>query len=191
MRLEHLKYFRELLEGRAEISWHAWFQRHRQELEAELPRADFLRLRFHHLDEAERQLRAGGIDYTPDPAAARRERYYALLHPSVLDERGRPLESFRRAAYEGARGQIMDGDLEGARSTLAAYVRKVRRYRAERRAEALEELAFDGEMELTLGDPAAGRLMLEAVASVPEGDDLRDPAIRRAKELLQEADTNG
>src|SRR3712207_6820616 len=118
MRAEHLTYFKDLLEGRAEESWNAWFARHRPELERELPRADYLRIRFNTLDEAEKQLRAAGIDYTPDPVAARRERHYALLDPSVLDERGRPLPEFQRRAYSGAVGQLMDGDVEAARVTL-------------------------------------------------------------------------
>ena len=75
MREEHLAYFKDLLEGRAEVSWHAWFDPREAELAAELPRAVFLRLKFHKLDEAETLLRAAGVPYTPDPGAARRERH--------------------------------------------------------------------------------------------------------------------
>jgi hypothetical protein len=156
-------------------------------LKRELPRAEFLRLKFHKLDEAEALLIAAGVSYTPDPGAVRRERYHALLHPSVLDERGRPRPEFRRKAYNGAMGQLMDGDFDAARSTLAKYIRRVRRHPAEKQAEELEDLCFDGEMELTLGDPAVGRALLEAAASVPRWDDQVDPATDRARELLQGA----
>jgi hypothetical protein len=184
---EHLAYFQALFEGRAEESWNAWFPRHEAVLKRELPRAEFLRLKFHKLDEAEALLIAAGVSYTPDPGAVRRERYHALLHPSVLDERGRPRPEFRRKAYNGAMGQLMDGDFDAARSTLAKYIRRVRRHPAEKQAEELEDLCFDGEMELTLGDPAVGRALLEAAASVPRWDDQVDPATDRARELLQGA----
>lgn len=184
MNPKHLTYFKDLLEGRAEVSWYAWFAPHEAELARELPRAEFLRLKFDKLDAAEKLLQAAGYSYTPDPAAARRERYYALLHPSVLDERGRPRPAFRRKAYAGALGQLMDGEFDAGRATLAKWVRRVRRYPVEKQAEELEDLCFDGEMEFTLGDPAIGRVLLEAVASVPCGNDQMSPAIDRAQELL-------
>jgi len=188
VRPEHLLYFKELLEGRADVSWNAWFPRHEAELARELPRAEFLRLKFQKLDEAEKLLRAAGVEYTPDPAAARRERYHALLDPSVLDQRGRPRPEFRRKAYNGALGQLMDGEVDAARATLGKFIRRVRRYPAEKQAEELEDLCFDGEMELTLGDPEIGRVLLEAVASVPPRDDLVDPATDRARGLLGQSE---
>jgi len=184
MRPEHLAYFKDLLEGRAEVSWNAWFPRHDAEFARELPRAVYLRLKFQKLDEAEKLLRAAGVEYTPDPVAARRERYYALLSPTVLDERGHPRPEFRRKAYNGAFGQLMDGEVEEARATLARYIQRVRRLPMHRQAEELEDLCFDGEMELTLGDPEIGRVLLEAVASVPRKNDQVDPAVDRARELL-------
>lgn len=187
MRPEHLSYFVDLLEGRAEVSWHAWFAAHEAELARDLPRAEFLRLKFQKVKEAEKLLQSAGIPYTEDPSAARRERYYALLHPSVLDERGRPRPEFRRKAYNGVMGQLMDGDFDAARATLAKLIRRIRRHPAEKQAEELEDLCFDGEMELTLGDPAVGRALLEAAASVPRWDDQVDPATDRARELLQGA----
>jgi len=60
----------------------------------------------------------------------------------------------------------------------------VRSQPAEKQAEELEDLCFDGEMELTLGDPNIGRILLEAVASVPGRNDLVDPATDRARALL-------
>jgi len=104
----------------------------------------------------------------------------------ALDAKGRVNEGFLRNAYNGAVGQLIDGDIEGAKTTLAAFIRRVKRYRVGRRMVELESMCFDGEMALADGDQVIGRALLEAVASVPEGNDLVDPAIHRAKELLDQ-----
>lgn len=183
MHPDHLAYFKDLLEGRADISWNAWFKRNQQSLSAQLTRADFLRLKFNKLDEAERLLQQAAIPYVPSPLA-RRERHHAMLHDSVLDEQGRPLLSFRRKAYDGALGQLMDGDVAQAEATLATYLAKLRRQSSGPRAEAVADLCFDGEMELVYGTQAIGITMLQTVAAIAEGDDLLDPSIQRAQHLL-------
>jgi len=183
MHPDHLAYFKDLLEGRADISWNAWFKRNQQSLSAQLNRADFLRLKFNKLDEAERLLQQAAIPYVLSPLA-KRERHHAMLHESVLDEHGRPLLSFRRKAYDGALGQLMDGDVAQAEATLAAYLGKLRRQPQGPRAEAVADLCFDGEMELVYGTQAIGITMLQTVAAIAEGDDLLDPSIQRAQHLL-------
>lgn len=185
MKSAHLEYFKSLLEGTAEISWNAWFSAHEEELKAELPRAAFLRLKFKKLEEAENSLREANIEYQIDPVAYRREKRYSLFHESVLDDKGRPLESFLRKAYDGANGCLMEGDIEAGREILEKWIKKIRRYPVERRQEELESLCFDGEMELESGNPAIGRVFLEAVVSFPKGNDLTDFAVERAEELLQ------
>jgi hypothetical protein len=183
MRPEHFAYFKDLFEGRAAVSWRAWFKQHDAQLAQDLPRADYLRLKFHMLDEAEKLLRQAGIEFTVSPLA-KREKYYSLLHASVLDERGRPKESFRRKAYNGAVGQFLDGEPAKAKETLTAFLRKLNRRPMEKRIEELEEMCFDGEMNFEYGDRELGRMMLELVAALEFGDDLLDPAIFRAREVL-------
>ena len=183
MRPDHLGYFKDLLEGRATISWNAWFRRNESELSQELPRMAFLQLKFGKLDEAERLLREAGIDFSISPLA-RREKCYSLLHESVLDEDGRPKESFRRKAYGGAFGHFLDGQLEEGKKTLAAFLRKLKRRPMRERVEELSDFCYDGEMEFEYGDGAVGQAMLELVAALETGDDLLDPAINRAREVL-------
>ena len=187
MREEDLAYFKDIFEGRAEISWNAWFIRHEARLAVELPRMTFLRLKFNKLDAAEKLLHEAGVPIVPDALALRRERYHALLHPSVLDDRGRPLESFRRIAYSGAIGKILDEESEAAKEILAKVIKRIRRYAAHRRADELGDMAFDGEMELTVGHREIGLAILKAVASIPSGDDLCDHATDRARQLLADA----
>lgn len=186
MKQAYLDYFKSLFEGTAEISWNAWFRVHEEELKAKMKRAEFLRLKFQNLEEAEKYLQEAKVSYHKDPLAYKRESYYALLGSEVLDEKGRPLESFQRQAYDGAKGKLMDGDVEGGRELLKKFIQKVCRYPQERRQEELEGLCFDGEMELDLGNPQIGRAYLEAVASVPVGNALTDFAVEQAKSLLQQ-----
>ena len=183
MHADHLAYFKILLEGRAGISWNAWFKRNEADLAARMPRADFLRLKFNKLDEAERLLRLAGIDPVISPLA-KRERYYASLHDNVLDAQGRPLLSVRRGAYDGALGQALDGHLQQAATTLAGFLEKLQQQPRNTRAEILADLCFDGEMERDFGDCATGDLMLKAVAAFASDDDLLAPAMERAKALL-------
>ncbi len=187
MRAEFLAYFKDLFEGRAQISWHAWFSQHEEELRAELSRIDFLHLKFHNLDEAEQWLRNSGISYTPDPTSVRREKWYAHFHPTVLDEQGRPKEQFLRKAYNGARGHCMDGNVEESRAAVALHLKKLTRYPILRRAEEYEDLQIDGAVEFTLGNKAFGRILLEALAGLSTGNDLLDPAILNARKLLSES----
>jgi hypothetical protein len=184
IRAEHLAYFKVLFEGRASISWNAWFKLHEAELAQDLPRAAFLRLKFHKLDEAEKLLHESGIKFAPSPLA-RREKYYSLLHPSVLDENGRPKESFRRKAYDGAFGCFLDGQPDEGKAILASHLRKLKLRPILKRAEGLEEMCFDGEMEFEFGEPEIGRIILELVASLDAGNDLLDPSILRARQVLR------
>lgn len=184
IRAEHLAYFKDLFEGRAEISWNAWFKRNESQLAQELPRMEYLRLKFDKMDEAEKLLRKAGIQFEISPLA-KRERHYSLLHDSVLDEKGRPLAEFQRKAYDGAIGCFMDGSSEKGTEILAKFVRKAMRRPLLKRADAIGDLCFDGEMQLATGDPAIGTAILELIAELDTGDDLLDPAIRRARELLQ------
>ena len=124
IRPEHLLYFKDLLEGRADISWNAWFRQNEQQLSQELPRMVFLQLKFHKLDEAERMLKEAGIDYTISPQG-RCERRFSMLAESILDEKGRPKESFMRKAYGGAGGHFMDNRIEEGRRALESYLTKL------------------------------------------------------------------
>lgn len=183
IRPEYLAYFKDLFEGRAAISWQAWFKENDAQLSQDLPRAAYLRLKFQMLDEAEKLLRQAGVEFFVSPLA-KREKYYSLLHESVLDDRGRPNESFRRKAYNGAAGQFFDGKLLEARKTLIAFLSKLNRRPIEKRIEEIEDMCFDGEMNFEYGDRELGRMMLEVIAALETGNDLLDPAICRAREVL-------
>jgi hypothetical protein len=179
----HLDYFKDLLEGRAEVSWNAWFAANLTELEQALPRAEFLHLKFKKTDEAERLLKVNGISFTIT-GQGRREKRFALFHPEVCDERGLPREEFLRQAYGGAIGEYMDGRHPEAAKRVRNFVRKLQRKSIEVRHEEFTDLCFDGEMEILSGDTALGRILLEPLAALKIFDDRIDPLVFRARELL-------
>jgi len=184
---EHLAYFKDLLEGRAELSWKAWFRLHEKQLTQDLPRATFLRLKFYSLEEAEKLLRQAGIEFTVSPSARRREEYYMLFADSALDEKGKLKPDVKRGFYDGAFGHFMDGNVEEGRRLLAAFVNRMKRWSTQKRSEELSDMCFDGELELQFGDPKIGRELLAVVAAFsPKAadDDLLNFAITRAKELI-------
>lgn len=180
---KHLEYFKELFEGRARVSWNAWFEANRQELEQSLPRAEFLRLRFKKLDEAERILKAHGIPFEIT-AKGKQEKRFSLYALEVCDEFGRPKAEFLRKAYDGAVGEFMDGRVEAARDRLVKYVKKIKRKPIEVRESEFADLCFDGEIEIQLGNADLGRILLEPLAAMKILDDRIDPMIFRARELL-------
>ncbi len=45
-----LLYFRDLIEGRDAVSWTSWWSQNEGRLRMRLPRAEFLRLKFHSLE---------------------------------------------------------------------------------------------------------------------------------------------
>ena len=73
MRPEHLAYFKDLFDGRAQLGWHAWFARHDRELQQDLPRAAYLHLKFRKLDEAELKEMIGRMQGAGAPPVRRPE----------------------------------------------------------------------------------------------------------------------
>lgn len=185
MKDEWLHYFKEVLEGRARIGWRAWWMHHEETIKAELPRMQYLQLKFHNLDEAARILSQRGIAFQESPLA-KRERYYALLHKSCLDEHGRPTEEHKRSGWGGAVGLLMDGMPDEAKKTVFAALAKVKRKRSVARAEELADILFDAQMSMEAGELGPlDELVLETVAGWQITDDLSGPHIETARRLLE------
>ena len=167
-----------------------WFAANKAELEQTLPRAEFLHLKFNKTEEAERLLKTHCIEFELTDQG-RREKRYALFAPEICDERGRPNEAFLRQAYDGAVGAFMDGLLAEAAERAKKFVRKLQRRSIAVRQEEFADLCFDGEMEMTLGNPELGRILLQPLAELKIIDDRIDPMIFRARALLQQGPVRG
>ena len=104
---EHLAYFKDLIEGRAAIGWIRWWQEHEVEFN-DLPRMDFLELKFKKLEFASKALEREGIPFQWS-ARGRQEAIFADYHPNVCGEDGRPSLSFFRSQFKGGIGALEDG----------------------------------------------------------------------------------
>lgn len=181
---DDLQYFRDLIEGREVPSWHPWWRANEARLRQELPRVDFLRLKFGHLRAMAEVLAGAGIEFTWSPRG-RREAAYARLHPSAVDERGHPLPEFRKRAYDGAVALFQAGDAAGGANQLDKVLKRIRRMKDEaERGEALAEMQIDGEQLYDEGETAAGLALLRAVARWETVSDLDSPAVDYARQAL-------
>ncbi len=182
---EQLEYFKELIEGRATVSWRAWWNSNDAILKSQLKRPEYARLKFKRVKYAHEIIEANGIKVEWG-APAKRESYYANLCESVLDEKGRPEETFRRNAYNGASGDFIDGKFEKAREKLTKIISKLKKKGSLKAREELEDMQFDGEMMVTDEvDEEFGKALLKAVVSYGYGDDLTDFVVDRADEILK------
>ena len=181
-----LVYFKELIEGRAAISWRAWWNSNQSILKSQLKRPEYIRLKFGLVEYAYKILEENKIS-TKWGVFAKKESYYANLHESVLDENGRLKESSRRCAYDGACGDFLDGEVEKGTEKLNKYIAYLKEMETIKSKSELEGMAFDGEMMINSGiDYEFGKAVLEAVLSYGLGDDLTDFAIETARGILDE-----
>ena len=182
--LEHLDYFKNLIEGQEVETWHKWWRLHQAELELTLPRSLFLRLKFGKVIAAAELLKESDIafDWTPK---GRRQAAYANLHPTAVDPEGYPLEAFRAQAYGGALGLLIKGDLENGRTKLARYLNKLKRTPdVISRAEELSDIEFDAENLFQEGHAVAAITILQAIREWQTDSDLEIPIIKSAERKL-------
>ncbi len=167
-----LEYLRGVAEGRAGLpSWRAFVAAHRNELEAALSRADFLRLKFTPGVNVPPLLDALDIRYERD-ALIRRLRWADRgmdWNPEFPD----PL---------GVRSLYAAGRTHEADSLIACEIKELTE--VDDLGQELSE-SSDVEVLLDLGfeDEALGVLL--AVAMLPEGDDHHDWIIWRAQKRLE------
>jgi hypothetical protein len=180
---EHLDYFKTLVEGADNAQgWHLWWAAHHQEI-ADLPRTQYLELKFEKVRAAAKVLDQHGIGYS----WSRRGRLAAVWadhDPSVLDESGQPLPEFRREAFGGAIGAIEDGDLGRAAELLQREIRRIRTLPEIAQAQELGDMQLDGDHFLLEDNVAVGKAILEAVVSWGLGNDLTDHTVTAAIDRL-------
>lgn len=168
-------YLREVAAGREDLpAWREFLNEHAAEFERVVGRAAFLRLKFQPSAEVPSLLDSLNIPYDRK----------ALNRRLVLADRGvgwrwTPLDPLRvRRLYRSGRAD--EGDTRQLRAAM-----RLARSRDVERGQRLGEWVYDADALLDAGhgDEALGAL--RAVASLPRGDDLVDPAITDARDRLR------
>lgn len=160
------------------MAWREWCDAHRVELERALSRKRYLDLKFRPRESLPALLDELEIDHEPDALAAHLENAAHglpwdwvprdVLGVQALYAQGGEREADRRIAahIDGLVSRVAWEDVDAARE--------------------LGELVLDAEALLTRGQRACALAWIRAVAALPVVDDLLDPAIRHARELLRE-----
>jgi hypothetical protein len=184
-----LLYFRDLIEGRDAVSWTSWWSQNEGRLRMRLPRAEFLRLKFHSLEHAATVLTTAGIEYSWS-RLGRARHIVSSFDPRFIDGAGLPTSEWFRNL--GALAEAVEqGEPSAIRHAAQEEVVRVRRLQAPGE-QPLGELVFHADTLYELGSHlaaphflTAGIALLEAIAEVDSDDDLDElPAVHDARAAL-------
>ncbi|EKE77808.1 hypothetical protein [Gallaecimonas xiamenensis] len=181
---EQLLYFEQLLIGKAELSWRAWWAQNEELLKQQLPRSEYLRIKFGLVRYAHQVLSDAGYTVQWGPAASR-EAFFANLHESVLDGKGKPSKTHRLTMYDGALASLEAGNVQEAVGKVRKIIQRALIGREEHQIEEICSMQFDAEMMLTGGvDFDFGLIIANEIASIGDDDDILGTPIRYARELV-------
>lgn len=184
---QHLDFFKQILEGKALYAFGVYLKKHEQSLKKQLPRGQFLRLKFKPLEEIEIILQQNNITYQLNPQAIKREKYLLCFHDSVLDENGFPTAAFEASLFNGAAHDFLNSAPEKASQKLHDYVWYTTNNN-NNHAEILEnfeEVGFHGTIEIEYGNQALGIFLLQYIAQQASDCSRISNLILNAKTTLQ------
>ncbi|MCR8842548.1 hypothetical protein NQ117_02530 [Paenibacillus sp. SC116] len=180
----HLIYFKELLEGNAELSFRAYFSNHEDSLRKQFSPARFARLKFKSMDEIIKILDEEKVSYIINVQAVRNEKYLATFHPDVLNEKGRLKEGFKDTLFNGTAHDFKTKGENVAVLTLHTFIEFPKNINNKKNIEKLEDIEYFAETELWLGDRNLGLFLLKVLASIECQFSDVDDIVRRAKETV-------
>lgn len=185
MKQNDLKYFKELIEGKTDITWKLWWKSNGLRLKEELPRQQFLKLKFGRLERAAELLAESKIEFQWTKKADYHQSISNLVD-DFCDDKGYPLLSKQRKLFGGAVGDYLDGNKESGRKKLTAHIQKIERVKDEVvQSEKLNDLEFDANSFIDQGQPEIGIEILKILIERFDGvNDLTQPAVNLAKETI-------
>ena len=183
----HLNFFKDLLEGRSSITFAIYLKRHEESLREQLPRAQFLRLKFNCTEEMQSILHANNVTFSPDQTAIRQEIYLRNQNPADLDENGRLKPGYKLNMFDGAVNLFESGDEGGARKVVLKLIGYPKKMSSKRCFEELEDLEYFSEIEMRFGNEDTGRFLLALIASIERQYSHVDDVVIRAKEALKKS----
>ncbi|WP_339803674.1 hypothetical protein MKY19_13955 [Paenibacillus sp. FSL R5-0744] len=179
----HLVYFKELLEGNAEISFKAYLSNNEDSLRKQFSPARFARLKFKSIDEIIKILDEENISYSINDHAVRNEKYLATFHLDALNEQGRLKEGFKDTLFKGTVHNFKTKG-EEAVLTLYKYIEYPKKINSKKNIEKLQDIECFAELELSLGDESLGLFLLKALASIERQLSEVDDIVLKAQEAV-------
>lgn len=179
----HLVYFKELLEGNAEISFKAYLSNNEDSLRKQFSPARFARLKFKSIDEIIKILDEENVSYSINDHAVRNEKYLATFHLDALNEQGRLKEGFKDTLFKGTVHNFKAKG-EEAVLTLYKYIEYPKKINNKKNIEKLHDIECFAELELSLGDESLGLFLLKALASIERQLSEVDDIVLKAQEAV-------
>ncbi|WCM86864.1 hypothetical protein [Acidovorax sp. NCPPB 3576] len=179
----HLEYFKKLMEGHSGISFSAYLRKHEDSLREQLPRAQFLRLKFNSVDEIQKILNAAEISYQPSQSAINTEKYLMNFHPDVLDENGKIKKSHKDEMFDGAI-RLFDEDKLAAERALHKFIGYPKNINTKKSISRMEDVEGLAEVEFEYGSKELGLFLLKTLASIERQFSDADEIVIRAKQSL-------
>lgn len=179
----HLVYFKELLEGNAEISFKAYLSNNEDSLCKQFSPARFARLKFKSIDEIIKILDEENVSYSINDHAVRNEKYLATFHLDALNEQGRLKEGFKDTLFKGTVHNFKTKG-EDAVLTLYKYIEYPKKINNKKNIEKLQDIECFAELELSLGDESLGLFSLKALASIERQLSEVDDIVLKAQEAV-------
>ncbi|AIQ23859.1 MULTISPECIES: hypothetical protein [unclassified Paenibacillus] len=179
----HLVYFKELLEGNAEISFKAYLSNNEDSLRKQFSPARFARLKFKSIDEIIKILDEENVSYSINDHAVRNEKYLATFHLDALNEQGRLKEGFKDTLFKGTVHNFKTKG-EEAVLTLYKYIEYPKKINSKKNIEKLQDIECFAELELSLGDESLGLFLLKALASIERQLSEVDDIVLKAQEAV-------
>ncbi|MFD5017403.1 hypothetical protein ACFWMP_00730 [Paenibacillus sp. NPDC058367] len=179
----HLVYFKELLEGNAEISFKAYLSNNEDSLRKQFSPARFARLKFKSIDEIIKILDEENVSYSINDHAVRNEKYLATFHLDALNEQSRLKEGFKDTLFKGTVHNFKTKG-EEAVLTLYKYIEYPKKINSKKNIEKLQDIECFAELELSLGDESLGLFLLKALASIERQLSEVDDIVLKAQEAV-------
>ncbi|MEK4236987.1 hypothetical protein [Paenibacillus sp. FSL H7-0714] len=179
----HLVYFKELLEGNAEISFKAYLSNNEDSLRKQFSPARFARLKFKSIDEIIKILDEENVSYSINDHAVRNEKYLATFHLDALNEQGRLKEGFKDTLFKGTVHNFKTKG-EEAVLTLYKYIEYPKKINNKKNIEKLQDIECFAELELSLGDESLGLFLLKTLASIERQLSEVDDIVLKAQEAV-------
>lgn len=186
MQQDDLNYFKNIIEGKTNMTWKYFWKKNSERLKKELPKREFTKLKFGKLNRASEILTELDIEFKWTKKA---DYHQAISNFSddFCDHLGYPILSTQRQLYNGAVGDFLDGNTDTAKLKLNTYIKEIESIKDEiLQSEKINDLEYDASSFINQGQPEIGIEILKLIVNrFNNFNDLTQPAVNFAKEKLK------